>query len=40
MQKKILINGKFLLTVEEIILELMQLEFAKKMEDSGAGELL
>ena len=38
--KKVEINGKYLLTAEEIIQELMQLEFAKKMEESGAGELL
>ena len=35
-----MINGKFLLTVEEIIHWFNAIEFAKKMEDSGAGELL
>ena len=34
------INGKFLLMVEEITLDIDAIEFAKKMEDSGAGELL
>ena len=40
MQKKMKINGKFLLMVEEITHSINAIEFAKKMEDSGAGELL
>ena len=40
MQRKMVICGKYLLMVEEIKQELMQYNFQKKMEESGAGELL
>ena len=40
MQKKTEINGKYSLMEEEIIVVLMHLEYAKQMEENGAGELL
>ena len=40
MQKRMEISGKYLLMEEEIIAELMQWEYAKEMENNGAGELL